>query len=381
MKVAKMPLMRLYRDLALAIGCFVGLLCAQKSGEERYKFAWDREFSESPDAYTPEDAILDSHGVLWVLCRGRIGNQGKEHFGEAVFRIDDQGRELFSGELNLPLSQEQREETSGYRLAALPGGEVGLVLNKIRSGPQGPSAYLGAYLTTLGADGSVAPLRLVGEPGPDYKEALGLTNGDLLLGGNEGAVLELNSSGIVRWRKSFQKPLLVNPSFANLSDGSICMSAWNLGNPDGPSKLRVMRMDPQGRMLHSMDMGAMRGQVAPGPDGTCALLYDLAPKGNNGDYHLTLFDRSFRQQWTTPSLPPPVPGARFSLTRLADGYLAQIWSVLVEYNWSGKEIWRDTEKAGGRLIVTPGKDGFFLIVTGINMHGGFHVKRAIANQK
>jgi hypothetical protein len=65
----------------------------------------------------------------------------------------------------------------------------------------------------------------------------------------------------------------------------------------------------------------------------------------------------------------------FSLT---EGYLAQINNVLVEYNWSGKELWTDTEIQGrpGTLVV-PTKDGFFIVTKDLGVNGGFRVKRAI----
>jgi hypothetical protein len=364
-------------------GCLVGLLCAQSSSAVHHPFVWDREFSQPPNLYIPEIAVLDSHGVLWVLCSARMGNEGysKQHVTEAMFRIDEQGQQMSTAELDLPFSQEERQETSDYRLAPLPGGEVGLMFNKIRFEARGES-YLGAYYATLGINGSVAPFRLVAGPGPEYRELLSLTNGDLLLGGSEGALLTFDSGGALRWKKSFRQPSLVNPSSANLSDGSICVSAWTVTARKVLNKLRVMQLDQHGNILHTADINALRGQVAGGPDGSCAVLYDRAPSVYKGEYYLTVFDRSLKRQWTVPVPQSSASGPEFNLVPLAEGYLAQIGNVLVEYDWSGKEIWTDTEIRGTvRTMVTSTKDGFYIVTKDLGMNNGFHVKRAITTHE
>jgi hypothetical protein len=115
------------------VGYFVGLLCAQTSTAVRHPILWEREFSQPPNLYTPEMAVLDSQNVLWVLCGARMGDEGylKQHVTEAMFRIDEQGRQISTAELGLPLSQEAREDTSDYGLVSLPNGEMELVFNKI----------------------------------------------------------------------------------------------------------------------------------------------------------------------------------------------------------------------------------------------------------
>jgi hypothetical protein len=82
----------------------------------------------------------------------------------------------------------------------------------------------------------------------------------------------------------------------------------------------------------------------------------------------------------------PVPdtssGADFHLVPLAEGYLAQIGNVLIEYSWTGKKLWTDIEARGSvKTIVTPAKDGFFVVVEDLNMNNGFHVKRAITTHE
>ena len=70
-------------------------------------------------------------------------------------------------------------------------------------------------------------------------------------------------------------------------------------------------------------------------------------------------------------------GAEFHLVPLAEGYLAQIENVLVEYSWTGKELWTDIETRGSAgTIVTPAKDGLYVVIQDLNMNDGFHVKRA-----
>ena len=144
-----------------------------------------------------------------------------------------------------------------------------------------------------------------------------------------------------------------------------------------------MQVDQHGNVLHTADIDALRGQVAGGPDGSCAVLYDKAPDGGRkGDYYLTVFDRSFTRQWTVPVPQSSASGAEFTVVGLTDGYLAQINNVLVEYNWSGKELWTDTETRGTvRTIITPTKDGFFVVTKDLDMNNGFHVKRAITTHE
>jgi hypothetical protein len=322
--------------------------------------------------------VVDSHGVLWVLCSARMGNEGylKQHVTEAIFLIDDQGRQISTAELDLPLTQEERLETSDYRLTSLSNGEMGLTFNKIRT--EGPGAFnLGAYYTRLGTDGTVAPLHLIAGPGPRYNEFLSLTNGDLFLGGSEGllsgsegALLAFDPSGALRWKKSLP---LDNPSSANLSDGNICVSAWTVAKQGVLNKLRLMRLDQRGTVQHILDIKAHPGQVAAGPDGSCAVLYDQAPSFYTRDYYLTVFDRSFTRQWTV-HVPETLPD--FSLVSLAEGYLAQIDNVLVEYNWSGKKKW-STNLGPVHAIVTPSKDGFYIVAKNLNLTSSFHVKRAV----
>jgi len=66
-----------------AMGCLVGLLCAQSPNAVHHPFLWDREFSQHPSLYTPEMAVVDSRGVLWVLCLARMGSEGT---GSNTFR-------------------------------------------------------------------------------------------------------------------------------------------------------------------------------------------------------------------------------------------------------------------------------------------------------
>jgi len=48
-----------------------------------------------------------------------MGNEGydKQHVTEAMFRIDGNGQQLSTAELALPRSNEERLETSEYRLS------------------------------------------------------------------------------------------------------------------------------------------------------------------------------------------------------------------------------------------------------------------------
>jgi len=140
-----------------------------------------------------------------------------------------------------------------------------------------------------------------------------------------------------------------------------------------------MRLDQRGNVLHTADIKALRGQVAAGPDGSCAVLYDQAPSFYTRDYYLTVFDHSFTREWTV-HVPQTLP--EFHLVSLAEGYLAQIGNVLVEYNWSGKELWTDVKTRGTLgTIVAPTKDGFFIVTQDPNMNKGFHVKRAVTTHQ
>jgi hypothetical protein len=112
------------------------------------------------------------------------------------------------------------------------------------------------------------------------------------------------------------------------------------------------------------------------------VLYDRAPNVYKGEYYLTVFDRSFTRQWTVPVPQTSVPGREFRIVSLAEGYLGQIGNVLVEYNWSGKELWTDREAQGeAGTIVTPTKDGFLIVTKNTNMNGGFHIKRAVTTHE
>jgi hypothetical protein len=259
---------------------------------------------------------------------------------------------------------------------------VGLIFNKIRYEARGES-YLGVYYTTLRPDGSVAPLRQVAGPDVEISSFLSLTNGDLLLGGGLGDMFAFDPEGPPRWKRSFGHPLLENFASTNLSGGSVCVSAWTETRQDLPYKLRIMQLDQRGRVLHVADIDALRGQVAAGPDGSCAVLYDRAP-GAKGEYRLTVLDRSFTRQWTAPVPQSTASGAEFSLVPLADGYLAQISEVFVEFDWSGEELWNDAQYQGPlpvQPIVVAAKEGFFLVNKGVDMNNGFHVKRATSTHQ
>ena len=222
---------------------------------------------------------------------------------------------MSTAEVTLPLPPEERSETSDYRIASLLDGTMGLVSNKIGFEVRGES-YLGAYYATVDTNGVAARLQLVGSPGPEYREFLSLTNGNLLLGGNEGTLLTFDPGGRLQWKKSFRQPLLVNPDSTTLSDGNICVSAWTMGRKGVLNQLRVMQLDEHGNVLHTADISALRGQVAGGPDGSCAVLYDRAPNVNKGEYYLTVFDRSLSRQWTVPVPQSSQSGVEFNLVSL-----------------------------------------------------------------
>lgn len=360
-----------------AISCSVFLLHGQPSNNVHHPFLWDREFSQSPNLYIPEIAVVDSHGVLWVLCQARMGNEGfkKQHITKAIFRLDEHGNQLSTSELDLPLSQIERQETARYQLVPFGNGEMGLVFNKIRFQSRGES-YLGAYYTRLGTNGA-GPLQMIAGPGPEYGSLLTLANGNLFLASSEGVLMAFDPQGAVRWKKSFAPPLMINQDSANLTDGTLCVSAWMLGKRGVLNKLRVMRLDQGGNALHIVDVDALRGQVAGGPEGSCAVLFDRAPNIYKGEYYLTAFDRTLGREWVVPVPRTSVPGTEFHLITLAEGYLAQIGNVIVEYGWSGKELWSDIEHQGQvRTIVAPTKDGFFIVTKDLGMNNGFHVHRA-----
>jgi hypothetical protein len=142
-----------------------------------------------------------------------------------------------------------------------------------------------------------------------------------------------------------------------------------------------MQLDQRGNILHTVDIDALRGQVAAGSDGSCAVFYDRAPR-LKGDYFLTVFDRAFTRKWTVRVPQSTASGSEFHLVPLADGYLAQINNVLVEFDWTGKELWSDVEARGTvKTMATPAQDGFFLVTQDLDMNHGFHVKRATATKK
>jgi hypothetical protein len=364
-------------------GFVVGLLFGQQPTAIHHPFLWDRELSLRPNLYIPEAAVVDAGGVLWVLCSARMGNEGydKQHVTQAIFRIDEQGNQLSTAELGLPLSQEERGDTSDYRITPLRDGGIGLAFNKIRFETRGQS-YLGAFYSTLGTDGKAGPLRQVAGPEIEVSAFVGLANGDLLLGGGLGDLLTFDPNGVSRWKKSFVQPILENSDAAVLSDRNICISAWAATRQRLLNKIRVMRLGQQGDVLHTADIDALRGQVAAGPDGSCAVLYDRAPSIYKGEYYLTLFDRSFNRQWTVPVPHSSASGAEFDLISRAEGSLAQIGNVIVQYDWSGKEVWKDIEHLGQtRTIVAAGTDGFFIVTKDLGMNNGFHVKRAAATKE
>jgi hypothetical protein len=209
-------------------------------------------------------------------------------------------------------------------------------------------------------------LQSVAGAGPEYSELLSLPGGDLLLGGSEGTLISL----------------LVNFDSANLSGGNICLSAWQMGHEGALNKLQLMQLNQQGLVLHTAVVGALRGQVAGGPEGSCAILYDRAPSVNKGQYLVTVFDHAFTRQWSAPVSQTSTPGPEFDLVTVPDGYLAQIGNVLLEYGWSGKELWTETEVHGTvSTLVAATKDGFFVITKDLHMNNGFHVKRVTTTRE
>ena len=299
----------------------------------------------------------------------------KQHVTEAIFRIDEQGRQLSTAELGLPLSDQEREETSDYQIASLADGGMGLVFNKMRWEPPRDESYLGSYFAALQTDGTAGPLHQVAGPNVENSSFMSMTNGDLFLGGGLGVLLTFDSAGVVRRRKLFDHPILTNFASTNLSDGRVCVSAWTMARSRVLDKeLRVMQLDQRGNVLRTADVEALRGQVAGGPDGSCAVLYDRDPSVRKDEYHLTVLDRSFNRQWTVPVSQTSESGAEFHLVTVREGYLAQIGEVLVEYNWSGKEIWSETTGAWPTIVV-PNADGFFILSNGRPGEMGFHVMR------
>jgi len=86
--------MSIVRSTLVLMALTRSFVLAQPPDAAHHPFLWDREIVDPGNTYIPETAVVDSHNVLWVLSRGRVGKDFKNNiwptsFSESMSTVTD----------------------------------------------------------------------------------------------------------------------------------------------------------------------------------------------------------------------------------------------------------------------------------------------------
>ncbi len=355
--------------LSFLFGIAASLVTAQPSAN--YQVLWERDFTRFSDLFFLQGAGVDGQGDLWVLTSAFTRTRDYTR-KQTLFRIDDSGTQKSAVEIEAPIARDVSTDLAEYYPTILSGGPAGFLINVTRVRGRSSEAR-GAFYAPLSKSGAVgSPVRIFGTGGPIFWRVVPLTDGDILAVGDQSPLViqKISPTGQVRWRRRFWK-WLDGPDAAAVAEGGSCVVGSEYPRTSDTHKLHLLRLGADGALRQQTRFHGHLAVVAAGPSGSCSVFYyDYLPrKMEEARYHLTVFDASFKQQWTEdiPSMIAGRSGMNWYLITLRDGYLAggTAWSgdlFLAKYSWSGELRWIENRKQSSRLdFIVPSSDGFYLI--------------------
>jgi hypothetical protein len=347
----------------------VSLVRAQPS--TNYQVLWERDFASFSDPFFLQGARADGQGDLWVLTSAftRARDYTRK---QTLFRIDGSGNKQSAVEIEAPVRRDVSTDVAEYYPAILSRGPAGFLINVTRVRGR-DSESRGAFYAPLSKSGVIGtPVHIFGIGGPIFWHMIPLTDGDLLVVGDQSPLVieKMSSDGQIRWQRRLWKWLDV-PDAAAFGRGESCVVTAEYPRTSDTQRLHLFRLDATGALRKQTEFHGHAAVVATGPDKSCAVFYyDYLPgKIEDARYHLTVFDASLTRQWTKdiPSTTAGRSGMNWYLVALRDGYLAggTAWNgdlFLARYSWSGELRWIENLKLSCRLsFILPSADGFYLI--------------------
>jgi len=336
-----------------------------------YQVSWEHDFGRFSHHFFLQCAGVDGQGDLWVLTSA-FTDAHDYAFKQTLFRIDGPGTQKSAIEIEAPIPRDVSVDLAEYYPAILSDGPAGFLINVTRALGRDIESR-GTFYATMSKSGGVGrPVRISGTDGPISWRMVPLTDGDILALGDQSPLVtqKISPTGDVRWRRRFWKYLDL-PDAAAVGQGESCVVSSEYPRTPDTQELHLLRLNADGMLQQQTRFHGHVAVVAPGPSGSCAVFYyDYLPrKMEEARYHLTVFDASFRQQWTKdiPTTIAGRSGMTWYLIALRDGYLAggTAWNgdlFLARYSWSGELRWIETRKLSYRLdSVVPTQDGFYLI--------------------
>jgi hypothetical protein len=326
---------------------------------------WEKDFPNLHSSVL-ENGVCDAEGFLWLMA-------GDQMVARLV-RIDPTRQVLTAFEMAPAFKPEPPADMAYYRLAVSPAGRLAVLARYFHW--VGRAMYCdGAKFALLARDGVSTAPRAVAGPAAEYKGFFALSDEHFMIMGDQEpmVVIRVGPAGDPTWHHTFSENW-VNPTGAALEDGASCIVSPAYGAP----QLHLIRLSSSGVLQSRVEIAAQRAEVAAGPGGRCAVLYDREPALRRGEFFLTSLDATFKREWTAPVTFPAPQGGVFQLIALQDGYvvvaMANDGLFLAKYRFDGQLAWSalDPSRRYADFAVASGEN-FYLIGAGPKENYLFHV--------
>lgn len=351
--------MRLRIRLSSVLLLLAGHLFAQSPQQNLDShIIWKQEI-KGAIASVGDQATSDSSGDLWFMsdpfdADPRLVHVGASGRGVSVDKLPDAIHPRFP-------------EVSSFALASSTQGNIGILVSH--------SHMIGKTIYNDGADFALfdgtklgLPVKVAGS-GPEYNRLVVFSDNHFLAMGDQGpmALVKFDMAGKIDWRRRFPWSWDL-PSGASLEHGGACILSSGYGVP----WMHLMKLDDAGQMRSQIKFQGWNGVISADPSDSCVALYSTgSPKQNRVRFHLTSFDSSLRQKWST-AMPFDSPwGGSFYLVSLKDGWVVVVESdaklgtfFIAKFDFSGSIVWSLADAAipPPNLVVGAG-DSFYVVYT------------------
>jgi hypothetical protein len=345
--------------LVVLLFCLSASISAQSAPESLSAHSiWRRDLPFA-NASVSSSATIDSEGGLWFI------SDLPKHI--RLFHLNTSGDVLSQEEIPANLQPGQMEETS-FAIASLQSGIIGILANHSHVYGRGSESD-GADFAEFKEGKFGPPVKIAGS-GPQYTDITALSDNHFLVMGDQEplTLIDVDERGKVQWRRRYPSSWDL-ASGASLENGASCVLSGAYSRP----LLHLIRLDGKGVQKFRIDLPGWGGQVAAGPNGSCAVLRQRGKLGGNTiTYFLSSFDSSLKPLWSIPVQTDAPWGGTFHLATLQDGYLvvseagSKSYSLyMAKYDFSGKLLWsvKDDALQAPSQVPTFG-DNFYLIFVG-----------------
>jgi hypothetical protein len=329
---------------------------------------WERDFPDL-QVSTLDGAVSDKDGVLWIATY-------HDHISR-LLRFSPDGNLLTNCELSSALAPEAPATVVYFSLAASPTGKIGMVAQY--SHAIGKAIYSdGSKFAIVNSAGQLDVSTQLTKSGGLFSKIIALENEDFFVSGDQEpmGIARVSPNGIIEWQKEFPRNWVL-PTMSELESGKLCIGNVKYAAP----RAHITQLSASGIALHRAEFEARRLDIAAGPQGICAALYDTEPKLLRSEYFLTAFGPTLKRLWTAPIELKGQQGSTYGLLSLADGYL--VWAearggslFIAKYSFSGQLVWSalDKNRQSTKLAV-PAKNGFYMIGACLHGSSGLHLIR------